>query len=181
MASPDVSLLRKRRFGPIFAVQFLGAFNDNLLKFAILFMASFGTTALASGQAAQLAVAATGVFILPYFLFSGIAGQIADTLDKARLVRMVKAAEVTIMLVALGGFWISSFRFLRLSGWRRSPPTRKPSSMRPLGWSVRRPSSSRLFRFPWFAPRTLSHRGTGARDPPHGAAGAGGEHQSSPL
>jgi len=112
MASPDVSLLGKRRFGPLFAVQFLGAFNDNLLKFAILFMASFGASALAPDRAAQLAIAATGVFILPYFLFSGIAGQIADTIDKARLVRLVKGAEVAIMALALAGFWASSFPVL---------------------------------------------------------------------
>ena len=105
----DVSLLSRRRFGPLFAVQFLGAFNDNLLKFAILFMASFGASALAPDKAAQLAVAATGVFILPYFLLSGIAGQIADTIDKARLVRFVKGAEVGIMAIALAGFWTSSF------------------------------------------------------------------------
>jgi acyl-[acyl-carrier-protein]-phospholipid O-acyltransferase/long-chain-fatty-acid--[acyl-carrier-protein] ligase len=112
MSAPDLSLLAKRRFGPIFAVQFLGAFNDNLLKFALLFMANFGIHAAAPEQAEMLATIATGVFILPYFLFSSLAGQVADAWDKARLVRLVKTAEVGIMGLALIGFWLSSVPLL---------------------------------------------------------------------
>ena len=70
MSAPDVSLLSKRRFGPLFVVQFLGAFNDNLLKFALLFLANFGIYAAAPAKAEMLATIATGLFILPYFLFS---------------------------------------------------------------------------------------------------------------
>jgi acyl-[acyl-carrier-protein]-phospholipid O-acyltransferase/long-chain-fatty-acid--[acyl-carrier-protein] ligase len=112
MSAPDLSLLAKRRFGPIFAVQFLGAFNDNLLKFALLFMANFGIHAAAPEKAEMLATVATGVFILPYFLFSSLAGQVADAWDKSRLVRIVKTAEVGIMALALLGFWISSIPLL---------------------------------------------------------------------
>ncbi|KQM68178.1 2-acyl-glycerophospho-ethanolamine acyltransferase [Sphingomonas sp. Leaf17] len=101
-------MLAKRRFGPLFAVQFLGAFNDNLLKFALLFLANFGLYAAAPDKAEQLATIATGVFILPYFLLSALAGQLADKFDKAVLVRTVKAAEIGIMLLALAGFWIQS-------------------------------------------------------------------------
>ncbi len=108
MSAPDVSLLGKRRFGPLFVVQFLGAFNDNLLKFALLFLANFGLYAAAPDKAELLATIATGVFILPYFLLSALAGQLADKIDKAVLVRTVKAAEVGIMLLALAGFWIES-------------------------------------------------------------------------
>jgi acyl-[acyl-carrier-protein]-phospholipid O-acyltransferase / long-chain-fatty-acid--[acyl-carrier-protein] ligase len=108
MSAPDISLLGKRRFGPIFAVQFLGAFNDNLLKFALLFLANFGLYRGAPAKAEMLATVATGLFILPYFLFSSIAGQVADSYDKARLVRMIKLAEVAIMALALWGFWIQS-------------------------------------------------------------------------
>lgn len=104
MASADLSLLARRRFAPLFWVQFLGAFNDNLLKFALLFLASFGVAALAPGDAEMLAVVSTGVFILPYFLFSAMAGQAADKWDKARLTRILKAAEVAIMALALAGF-----------------------------------------------------------------------------
>ena len=112
MSAPDISLLSKRRFGPLFVVQFLNAFNDNLLKFALLFLANFGLYAAAAGKAEMLAKIATGLFILPYFLFSSIVGQLADTCDKALLVRCVKAAEVGIMVLAIGGFWFESIPVL---------------------------------------------------------------------
>lgn len=112
MSAPDISLLAKRRFAPMFVVQFLGAFNDNLLKFALLFLANFGIFAGQPEKAELLAAISTGLFILPYFLFSALAGQLADTIDKARLVRWVKAAEVGIMALALGGFWIQSLPIL---------------------------------------------------------------------
>jgi acyl-[acyl-carrier-protein]-phospholipid O-acyltransferase / long-chain-fatty-acid--[acyl-carrier-protein] ligase len=112
MSAPDLSLLAKRRFGPIFGVQFLGAFNDNLLKFALLFMANFGIYAAEPDNAELLATLATGVFILPYFLFSSLAGQFADAHDKAKLVRLIKLAEVAIMALALWGFWVTSIPLL---------------------------------------------------------------------
>jgi acyl-[acyl-carrier-protein]-phospholipid O-acyltransferase/long-chain-fatty-acid--[acyl-carrier-protein] ligase len=108
MSAPDISLLFKRRFGPIFTVQFLGAFNDNLLKFALLFLANFGVYQTSPAKAEMLATISTGLFILPYFLFSSLAGQIADAFDKANLVRFIKLAEVGIMALALWGFWIES-------------------------------------------------------------------------
>ena len=115
MSAPDLTLITKRRFGPIFAVQFLGAFNDNLLKFAMLFLANFGLYAAQPDKAELLAAAATGLFILPYFLFSALAGQVADMVDKARIVRWIKLAEVGIMAIALGGFWLQSIPILLLS------------------------------------------------------------------
>jgi acyl-[acyl-carrier-protein]-phospholipid O-acyltransferase/long-chain-fatty-acid--[acyl-carrier-protein] ligase len=108
MSAPDLSLLGTRRFAPLFVVQFLGAFNDNLLKFALLFLANFGLYAAEPGKAAQLATIATGLFILPYFLFSALAGQIADACDKAKLVVAVKVAEIVVMLIALIGFRLDS-------------------------------------------------------------------------
>jgi acyl-[acyl-carrier-protein]-phospholipid O-acyltransferase/long-chain-fatty-acid--[acyl-carrier-protein] ligase len=78
MSAPDLSLLGKRRFAPLFVVQFLGAFNDNVLKFSLLFLANFTLYVGQTGRAEMLATLATGVFILPYFLFSSIAGQVAD-------------------------------------------------------------------------------------------------------
>ena len=76
MAAPDLSLLAKRRFAPLFAVQFLGAFNDNLLKFALLFLANFTLYRAEPGRAELLATVSTGLFILPYFLFSALAGEL---------------------------------------------------------------------------------------------------------
>ncbi|NBC36620.1 acyl-[ACP]--phospholipid O-acyltransferase [Novosphingobium sp. FSY-8] len=108
-------MLAKRRFAPVFVVQFLGAFNDNLLKFAMLFLANFGLYAAQPDKAKMLAAIATGLFILPYFLFSALAGQIADAWDKARLIRWIKAAEVAIMGIALAGFWAQSVPVLLAS------------------------------------------------------------------
>lgn len=115
MPAPDFSLLGKRRFAPLFGVQFLGAFNDNLLKFALLFLANFGLYAADPGKAGVLATVATGLFILPYFLFSALAGQLADACDKAKLVRAVKLAEIAIMGIALVGFWLQSVPMLLAS------------------------------------------------------------------
>ncbi|MES1984032.1 MAG: acyl-[ACP]--phospholipid O-acyltransferase [Pseudomonadota bacterium] len=115
MSAPDLSLLTKRRFAPLFVVQFLGAFNDNLLKFALLFLANFGLYRAEPDKAEVLATIATGLFILPYFLFSALAGQLADALDKAKLVRIVKGAEVGIMSLALTGFWFQSIPMLLAS------------------------------------------------------------------
>jgi acyl-[acyl-carrier-protein]-phospholipid O-acyltransferase/long-chain-fatty-acid--[acyl-carrier-protein] ligase len=112
MSAPDLSLLSRRRFGPLFAVQFLGAFNDNLLKFALLFLAAFDLYRGEPDRAEQLATISTGLFILPYFLFSSIAGQLADRWDKAALVRLVKLAEVGIMAAALLGFYLESVPIL---------------------------------------------------------------------
>ncbi len=108
MSAPDLSLLAKRRFAPMFVVQFLGAFNDNLLKFAMLFLANFSIFASEPDKAEMLAALATGLFIAPYFLFSALAGQLADRIDKARLVRWIKLAEVAIMSIGLAGFWFQS-------------------------------------------------------------------------
>ncbi len=112
MPAPDFSLLAKRRFGPLFVVQFLGAFNDNVLKFAMLFLANFSIYAHAPQKAEMLALLSTGLFILPYFLFSALAGQLADAIDKTKLVRAVKAAEVGIMTLGLYGFWSESLPIL---------------------------------------------------------------------
>ncbi|HEX8400583.1 MAG TPA: acyl-[ACP]--phospholipid O-acyltransferase [Allosphingosinicella sp.] len=99
MSAPQLSLLARRRFAPLFATQFLGAFNDNLYRSAMLFLIAFRLLAGDPDRAALAAVAAGGVFILPYFLFSSLAGQLADRIDKAVLARWVKVAEVGIMVV----------------------------------------------------------------------------------
>ncbi len=112
MSAPDFSLLAKRRFGPLFVVQFLGAFNDNVLKFALLFLANFTIYVEQPEQAEKLATIATGIFILPYFFLSSIAGQLADGIDKGRLIRWVKGAEIGIMALGLYGLWTHSISLL---------------------------------------------------------------------
>ena len=93
------SLLSKRRFLPYFITQALGAFNDNLYKNALLLFITFGGIS-AQGDSALLTNLAAGLFILPFFLFSPIAGQIADKREKSQLIRWIKLMEVAIMLIA---------------------------------------------------------------------------------
>ena len=115
MSAPDFSLLTRRRFAPMFAVQFLGAFNDNVLKFAMLTLAAFTLYRSDPDHVALLGNIASGLFILPYFLFSAMAGQIADASDKAKLVRIIKGAEVVIMATAMLGFTIQSIPLLMIA------------------------------------------------------------------
>ncbi len=112
MSAPDFSLLTKRRFAPMFVVQFIGAFNDNALKYAMLFLVTFTLYKGDENGAASLAALATGLFILPYFLFSALAGQIADGWDKAKLMRVVKGAEIVFMALGLAGLALQSVPLL---------------------------------------------------------------------
>ena len=104
MSQSQFSLLNTRRFLPLFVVQALGAFNDNVLRFAVGVIITYR---LASGDDApvQLAIAA-GLFTLPFFLFSGIAGQLADKHDKSVLTVRIKLAEIAIMLLGALSLWL---------------------------------------------------------------------------
>lgn len=95
-----MTLILTRRFGPLFAAQFLGAFNDNLFRTAVVFWIAFRSHAGDPAGAAALATAAGGVFILPYVLIGGLAGDLADKRDKTIVARWVKLAEIALM--ALG-------------------------------------------------------------------------------
>ncbi|MGQ5524786.1 MFS transporter [Chitinimonas sp. PSY-7] len=97
-------LFKQRRFLPLFITQFLGAFNDNLFKNAMLVMITFFGLGFAGLDAPTLVNAAAGIFILPFFLFSATAGQLAEKFDKATLARWIKLLEIAIMLVASVGF-----------------------------------------------------------------------------
>ena len=98
----SMSLLNKRRFLPLFVTQLLGAFNDNLFKNAMVLFVVYGVYTDEKAEALFSAVA-TAVFILPFFLFSALAGQLADTRDKATIIRIVKLCEIVIMLVGGAG------------------------------------------------------------------------------
>jgi len=91
------SLLFKRRFGPFFLTQFLGAFNDNFYKTAMLLLIVYQLRPHDPQAAAVLAQMAAAAFILPFFLFSLWAGALADRYDKAAMIRLIKGAEILIM------------------------------------------------------------------------------------
>ena len=100
-------LLRARRFLPIFATQFLGAFNDSLFKQAVVLFVTYQLYSNAAKEF-QFSAIAQALFILPFFLFSALAGQLADDHDKSRLIRIIKAAEIGIMLVGGAGIMLAS-------------------------------------------------------------------------
>jgi len=112
--TPDrpFSLLRQRRFGPFFWTQFSGAFNDNLFKNALILLIAYSGSQLAGGMDNNILInLAAGLFVLPFFLFSATAGQIADKLEKSRLIRAIKLLEIAIMILAavalvLGNVWL---------------------------------------------------------------------------
>ena len=96
--SSQFSLLQKKRFGPFFLTQFLGAFNDNVFKNSLLILIAFRVAAEDSNMLVNLSA---GLFILPFFLFSATAGQLADKYEKSQLIRWIKIAEILIMAGAV--------------------------------------------------------------------------------
>ena len=104
------ALLRQRRFLPYFTVQALGAFNDNVYRqsvIALLFFLGVGTA-----ERTLYTNLAPALFILPYFLFSAIAGQIAEKLEKQKLIVITTAMEIAIMTLAAAGFLLQSMPVL---------------------------------------------------------------------
>jgi predicted MFS family arabinose efflux permease len=99
-------LLRQRRFLPLFATQLLNAFNDNLYKNAMVLFVVYEVYRSAEDEA-QFSALASGLFILPFFVLSALSGQLADMRDKARIIRLVKAAEIFIMLVGAAGLLLA--------------------------------------------------------------------------
>ena len=109
MSQNPAYLLFDRRYWPLFWTQFFGAFNDNLFKSALAMFITFKVTTMWGLTSGALVNATAGIFILPFFIFSATAGQMADKFSKHGLIRKVKVLEITIMSLALVGFhhqWI---------------------------------------------------------------------------
>jgi 1-acyl-sn-glycerol-3-phosphate acyltransferase len=104
MASNQFSLLSQRRFGPFFWTQFLGAFNDNVFKTALLTILTYDALNWTAMNVGLLNNLIPGLFILPFVLFSATAGQFAEKFEKSRLSRYVKVLEIGIMGVAAFGW-----------------------------------------------------------------------------
>lgn len=102
--SSQFALLKERRFLPFFATQFLGALNDNVFKQALVALLTFQAASLTTLDAGVLVNLANGLFILPFFLFSATAGQLADKYEKARIIRVIKLCEIAIMALGAIGF-----------------------------------------------------------------------------
>ena len=98
--SNQFSLLGQRRFAPFFATQFLGALNDNIFRNGLVILITFQGVVVAGMNHMQLANVAAGLFILPFFLFSAMAGQLADKYEKSMLIRRIKLFEIGLMILA---------------------------------------------------------------------------------
>ena len=106
------ALLRTRRFLPLFLVQFLGAFNDQVYQKAFVALVTFRLAEQVDIPIALLGVIASGLFILPFAIVTPTAGQIADRMDKARMMRFVKAWEIVVMSLAVVGYYTQDIVFL---------------------------------------------------------------------
>jgi len=102
--SNQFALLKERRFAPFFGTQFLGAFNDNIFRNGLIIVVTFHGVKVFGMGAAELANVAGGLFILPFFLFSATAGQLADKYEKSRLMRIIKILEICLMVLAALAF-----------------------------------------------------------------------------
>jgi 1-acyl-sn-glycerol-3-phosphate acyltransferase len=105
-------LLSKRKFLPLFLTQFCGAFNDNFLKNALVILVTYRSATVMGMSAAEIVAVAGGIFILPFFLFSALAGQVADKFEKTTVVRWIKLVEIAIMVLAAAGLIGGHFEFL---------------------------------------------------------------------
>ena len=108
-------LLRSRRFLPMFLTQFFGALNDNVYKQALLLVFTYGLISQQSANVSTLNNLAALLFILPYFIFSATAGQLADKYERAQLVRAIKLLEIVIMLIGTVGFILGNLWLLLIA------------------------------------------------------------------
>jgi acyl-[acyl-carrier-protein]-phospholipid O-acyltransferase / long-chain-fatty-acid--[acyl-carrier-protein] ligase len=105
----STSLMTTRRFAPLFWCQFFSAFGDNFLKTALVFLILFK---IGGADSAALITLAGATLIFPFFLLSGLGGQIADRYDKALVARRLKLAEIGVAALAVAGFAIHSIPLL---------------------------------------------------------------------
>jgi len=105
-------LLSERRFAPLFWTQFLGAANDNLFKFAFTLLATYHAAEWGGVDAGTVGFVIGAIFIAPFLIFSATSGQLADKIEKSRLIRFVKDFEIAVMVIATAGFVTQSAALL---------------------------------------------------------------------
>ncbi|MEM6624230.1 MAG: MFS transporter [Pseudomonadota bacterium] len=111
-APNQFALLGTRRFLPLFIVQFLGAFNDQVYQKAFVALVTYRLADEVGIPVAQLGVIASALFILPFAIITPSAGQLADRHDKAILMRWIKAWEIVVMCLAVIGYYTQNIYFL---------------------------------------------------------------------
>ena len=112
MSSGQFGLLKERRFAPFFGVQFLGALNDNVFKQALVILLTYSTARYTTMSTDILQNLAQALFVLPFFLFSATAGQLADKYEKSRLISITVAIEFACMALGAAGFFLHSLPLL---------------------------------------------------------------------
>jgi len=105
-------LLLERRFAPFFGVQFLGAMNDNVFKQALVILLAYQTASFTTMSSDVLQNLVQALFILPFFLFSATAGQLADKYEKSRLISVTVAIELVVMMLGAAGFFMHDLKLL---------------------------------------------------------------------
>jgi len=110
--SSQFGLLKERRFAPFFGVQFLGALNDNVFKQALVILLTYSTASYTTMSTDILQNLAQALFVLPFFLFSATAGQLADKYEKSRLISITVAIELVCMALGAAGFFLHSLPLL---------------------------------------------------------------------
>ena len=110
----SLALMKKRRFLPLFITQFLGAMNDNLFKNAMVLFVIYKVFS-DPRQEETFSGLATAIFIVPFFLLSALAGQLADAHDKAKMIRIVKTAEIGIMAVGATGLLLPNIPLMLIA------------------------------------------------------------------
>ena len=115
---PDsIKLLSSSRFRPFFLTQLAGAFNDNLYKNGLTIFIAFQAAGMSQQDSNTLVNIAAALFILPFFLFSAIAGQLADKYEKSVLIRRIKLLEIAIMVLGAIAFLLQSPILLIAPNW----------------------------------------------------------------
>lgn len=114
MQTNQFDLFKTKRFLPLFITQFLGAFNDNIFKNALAVLIAYRITEIGGMSPQILVMLATGIFILPFFLFSATAGQLADKYEKASFIRVTKFAEILVVALASIGFYLHNIPLLMM-------------------------------------------------------------------
>ncbi|MEX0341432.1 MAG: MFS transporter [Erythrobacter sp.] len=99
-------LLRRRRFLPLFVTQLFNAFNDNLYKTTMVLFVVYAVYNDESTEASFSGLA-SALFILPFFILSALAGQLADMRDKAKIIRIVKLCEIGLMMIGATGLYMA--------------------------------------------------------------------------
>jgi len=111
------ALLQQRRFAPLFVTQFLGSFNDNFFKNALIILLAFTSIHQTEGllNPDTLINVCAALFILPFFLFSAFAGQLADKYEKSRLIQIIKLIEIGLAVLIMIGFLFNNLYLLLAS------------------------------------------------------------------